>query len=182
MQAVPNVRRYMKPTSLSFDPNMPVYEALDTLVAKRLAGVPVIDEEDRLVGFLTEKDCLRLLAVSHLYNMTGRRVGDIMSGIYQGLHPDMDILSASMVFLNCNFATLPVLEGDELVGSLTRQDILAAIQQFYREKGLDHKNNKAAQAAFNNPSSIEQLQLVVGLSNNEQLASVLARRFTDKPE
>ena len=176
MQRVPSVRDIMKETVLSLRPEMCVFEAVDFVVGKKLAGVPVIDENDTLVGFLTEKDCLRLEVVAHQYNMTGRSVRDIMSGINQGLHPDTDVLSAASVFLACNFATLPVIDGDRLVGSITRQDMLRAVQRWHRKRGQDFRQEKAAQKMVDNPSSIGQLQMLVGKSNNQQLASVLGRR------
>ncbi len=176
MQRVPKVREIMQETVHSVHPDMCVFEAVDFVVAKKLAGVPVIDENDTLIGFLTEKDCLRLQFVAHQYNMTGRSVRDIMSGINQGLHPDTDVLSAASAFLACNFATLPVVDGDRLIGSLSRQDMLSAVQRWQRERGQDFRQDKAAQKMVDNPSSIEQLQVLVGKSNNQQLASVLGRR------
>ncbi|MDK1021836.1 MAG: CBS domain-containing protein [Candidatus Hydrogenedentes bacterium] len=176
MQRVPKVREIMKRTVHSLPPNMCVFEAVDFVVAKKLAGVPVIDENDTLVGFLTEKDCLRLEVVAHQYNMTGRTVRDIMSGINQGLHPDTDLLSAASAFLACNFATLPVIDGDQLVGSITRQGMLSAVQRWHRDRSQGYQQEKAAQRMVDNPSSIGQLQMLVGKSNKQQLASVLGRR------
>ena len=176
MQRVPSVRDIMQETVHSVRPEMCVFEAVDYVVGKRLAGVPVIDENDTLVGFLTEKDCLRLQVGAHQYNMTGRSVRDIMSGINQALHPDTDLLSAATAFLACNFATLPVLDGDQLIGSISRQDMLSAVQRWHHERGQDFQQEKAAQRMVDNPSSIEQLQVLVGKSSKEQLASVLGRR------
>ncbi len=176
MQRVPSVRDIMQETVHSLHPGMCVFEAVDFVVGKRLAGVPVIDDNDTLVGFLTEKDCLRLQVVAHQYNMTGRAVRDIMSGISQGLHPDTDLLSAASAFLACNFATLPVIDGAQLIGSITRQDMLGAVQRWHHERGQDFQQGKAAQRMVNNPSSIEELQVLVGKSSNQQLASVLGRR------
>lgn len=176
MQRVPSVREIMKETSLSLRPDMCVFEAVDFIVAKKLSGVPVIDETDTLVGFLTEKDCLRIQVVAHQHNMTGRTVRDIMSGINQALRPDTDLLSAASAFLACNFATLPVIDGDRLVGSITRQHMLTAVQRWYKKRGSDIQREKAAQILVDNPSSIGQLQMLVGRSSNEQLASVLGQR------
>jgi len=176
MQNVPTVRDIMTETALSVPPTMGVFDAVDLVVAKKLVGVPVIDENDVLVGFLTEKDCLRLQVIAHQYNMTGREVRDIMSGINQALHPDTDLLSAATAFLGCNFGTLPVIDGDELVGSITRQSMLQAVQRWHQERGQDIAQGKADQSMVDNPSSIGQLQALVGRSNNHQLASVLRGR------
>ena len=178
MSSVPHVREIMVEASFSLSPEMSAHEAVDALVAKKTSGLPVIDQGGNLVGFLTEKDCLRLQVTSHQYNMTGRRVKDIMSDIKSGLQPEMDLLTAAMQFLTCNFATLPVLDGHKLVGSISRQNMLEAIQKMYVQTGMMKQENKHTQQIVDNPSSIGQLQQLVGKSNNAQLASVFARRHS----
>lgn len=178
MDKVPAVRDVMVEANFSLDPDMSAYEALDILVSRRSAGIPVIDHAGKLVGFFTEKDCLRLLAVAHLSNVTGTRVRDAMSEIKAALHPDMDILTATMHFLNCNFATLPVIDGDRLVGCVSRQNMLQGLQNLYRERGLHKEHSKKSVKIVENPSSIADLQELVARSNNAQLASVLAGRLT----
>lgn len=179
MTKVPVVRDIMVEAPFSFPPDMPAYDAVDKLIAKDVPGVPVIDESKALVGFLTEKDCLRLLAIAHQYNMTGRTVGDIMSQIKESLHPQMDLLSAAMRFLNCNFSTLPVMEEEQLVGSITRHAMLKTIQQFHSTNGHGIEVSKRNQRLMQNPLSIEELQIVVMQSDNAQLASVLRGRYKD---
>jgi CBS-domain-containing membrane protein len=162
--------------------DMDAFEAVDLLVAKKLgfAGCPVVDAAGALIGFLTMKDCLRLQVMAHQYNMTGRTVRDIMSGINNSLSLDSDILSAATVFLNCNFLMLPVMDGAKLVGSVTRRDLVVAIQQWYRKRGDQIRGEKDDQILVDRPTSIEQLQALVGMSNNAQLASVLGGRHSDK--
>ena len=176
MQTVPLVRDLLVETSAYLSPDMPAFDAVDILASKNVAGLPVIDDAGRLCGFLTEKDCLRLLAVSHLYNMNGRRVSDIMSEAKEALRPDMDILTAAMRFLNCNFAMLPVLDGERLVGSITRQKVLQAIQRYFSERGAHIESGRRAQELQDRPASIDQLQILVARSNNAQLASMFAGR------
>lgn len=182
MNEVPTVREMMVKVTASVSPDSPVYEALDTLVAKKLAGIPVIDAQGRLAGFLTEKDCLRLQGNSHQYNMTGCHVRDIMSEIKQKLHPEMDLLTAITQFLSCNFATLPVLEGDKLVGSITRHNVLKTIQAMHKERGQHIREDKKAIQIVVNPSSIDELQTLVGRSSKAQLASVFGGRHSPKKD
>lgn len=176
MHKAPYVRDIMHETHFSVAPDTPVYDALDLLIRKKLSGIPVLDD-GKLVGFLTEKDCLRLQATAHQYNMTGRTVKDIMSSINHTVRPETDLLSAAQVFLQCNFSALPVIEGETLVGSLTRRDVVHGIQKWHRDRGLDFAHEKAAQNMVNNPNSIEAMQNLVNSSmNREQLASVFRSR------
>lgn len=176
MSNVPNVRDIMVPTTLSVSPEMFAHKAVDILVAKKVPGLPVIDDAGRLAGFLTEKDCLRVQFTSHQYNRTGSKVKDIMSEIKSGLHADMDVFSAASQFLACNFPTLPVLDGDTLVGSITRLNMLEAIQKMFAAAGKSKEDEKADQKMVDNPSSIGQLQALVGKSSKQQLAAVFASR------
>jgi len=176
MSKSPLIRDIMTENKFSIQSDMAVYDALDFLIAKKVSGIPVIDDGDKLVGFLTEKDCLRLQANAHQYNMTGRTVRDIMSSITEALQPSFDLLSAATVFLRCNFTTLPVMDGEHLVGSVTRQSIIHAVQQWHHTRGMEHKLMRTDQALMDHPSSIEEIQNLVGKSNNEQLASVLGKR------
>lgn len=176
MHRAPTVRDIMLESKFSVKPETPVYEALDLLVAKKVSGLPVLDGK-MLVGFLTEKDCLRLQATAHLYNMTGRLVRDIMSSINEALHPDSDLLSATFVFLQCNFATLPVIADGELLGSLTRQKVIQAIQKWHHDRGLDFQQVKNTHYMQDHPTSIQAMQSLVNSSKSrEQLASILRTR------
>ena len=178
MSSLPTVQDIMVKNTVHLAPDMDAYEAVDLVSAKKLAGVPVVDAEDRLVGFVTEKDCLRLQVTSHQYNMTGRKVHDIMSEIKAQLRPEMDLFTAATQFSSCHFGTLPVLDGDRLVGSISRQNMLDAIQKMHVELGKDKREDRVAQSMVDNPSSIGELQALVGRSNRAQLASVFARRHS----
>jgi predicted transcriptional regulator len=176
MHHAPLVNDIMVESKFSVKPSTAVYEALDLLIAKKLSGLPVVDEKV-LVGFLTEKDCLRLQATAHMYNMTGRLVRDIMSSINEALKPDADLLSAALVFLQCNFTVLPVIEDGVLLGSLTRQKVILGIQKWHHDRGLDFQHEKESQHIQDNPTSIESMQKMVSQSQNkEQLASVFRMR------
>jgi CBS-domain-containing membrane protein len=178
VKSVPLVRHVMQPSVEAISPDMDAFEAIDRILARKhgFGGLPVVNAGGRLVGFLTMKDCLRLQVLAHHHNVTGCTVRDIMSGINNSLHPEMDILTAATVFLNCNFLLLPVIEEKALIGSVARRDLVLAIQAWYRERGFVMQNEKTMLSLVDAPTSIAQLQALVGISNNAQLASVLGGR------
>lgn len=176
MHQAPLVKDIMIESKFSVEPNTLVYEALDLLIKKKLSGLPVLDDKI-LIGFLTEKDCLRLQATAHMYNMTGRLVRDIMSSISEALKPDADLLSAALIFLQCNFTTLPVIDDGVLLGSLTRQKVIHGIQKWHHDRGLDFQHEKDTQHMQDNPTSIQSMQQMVSRSQSkEQLASMFRTR------
>lgn len=178
VKSVPLIRNIMQQSAEFISPDMDAFAAIDRILTRKrgFGGLPVIDSDGSLVGFLTMKDCLRLQILSHHHNVTGCTVRDIMSGINNSLHPDIDILTAATIFLNCNFLLLPVVEGNALVGSVARRDLVVAIQAWYRERGHSMQTEKTKLSLVEGPTSIAQLQALVGMSNNAQLASVLGGR------
>ena len=52
------IREYMNPRPAIFRPDQTVYEAIHALLTAGVTGGPVVDAQHRLVGFLSEHDCL----------------------------------------------------------------------------------------------------------------------------
>lgn len=115
----------------TLNPDKPILEAVDYLLENRVTGAPVIDSKQRILGILTEFDCLRILAEGGLDADVPRgNVSDYMSVSVTTVPPRMDIYYAAGVFLANRFRRLPVVDGDgRVVGAITRLDILRAIQK-----------------------------------------------------
>jgi len=110
-------------------PRMPVSEAITLLLKHRLSGVPVVDEAGELVGFLSERDCLKTLVHARYHNLPTVSVADLMTTEVETIGPDMDILEVTNLFLSKPFRRLPVLEDGRLVGQISRSDVLRAVDK-----------------------------------------------------
>ncbi|HEY2386531.1 MAG TPA: CBS domain-containing protein [Candidatus Binatia bacterium] len=55
------IREIMTTSTLTIDPDASIHEAVDVMVGKRIGCLPVV-ASGRLVGLLSESDCLRYLA------------------------------------------------------------------------------------------------------------------------
>ncbi len=175
---VPTVAQIMSPKVFTLDPDMPISEAIDLLLSRKASGAPVVDKEGRLVGILSEKDCLRVLS-NEMWDgeSTVRdKVRDYASDVKQSLEPQMDLFSAAQRFLQCHFATLPVIEGDQLVGIITRQDMLRGVKRFQQALLQEKLHEQHALKVYQHPASIDEMQEVASVANKEQLASLLSRR------
>jgi len=176
MAKVPTAKDFMHPPTVTLHPDMDVFDAIEALARKRESGAPVVDEANKLTGILTEKDCLRVLSAEAYGNMASGRVRDYMSEVKLAATPGMDLFAVAHLFLASNFATLPVLEGDTLVGRISRQDMLRGILQFQRTLEAGRVKEGQALKTLQQPESIEELQNLVGSQKKEQLAAVLSRR------
>ena len=127
MSGLPSVSSHMDTVVQTLRPDMSIMEAIDALIEWHVTGAPVVDEQMNLVGILTEKDCLKVLALGTDGEPSRGNVGDYMQRDVVSIPPTMNIYYAAGVFLNHNFRRLPVVVGGKLVGAITRFDILRAV-------------------------------------------------------
>ena len=72
MERIPVVKNYMITRLITLTRDMDVYFAIGLLLKNRISGAPVIDNDNNLVGILSEKDCLRIFANGSFYDMPWR--------------------------------------------------------------------------------------------------------------
>jgi CBS domain-containing protein len=128
MDRLPLVRDHMDKQVPTLRPEMDILDAVGFLLEKRVTGAPVVDKSGRLVGILTEKDCLRLVAEGVEGNLPHGNVETFMSANPETIPPDMDVYFAAGIFLKRTFRRLLVVEDGKLVGAITRFDILRVIR------------------------------------------------------
>ena len=128
MLNLPKVSDYMDTVVPTLRAETQIFDAVDFLLAKHVTGAPVVDDENRVIGILTEKDCLQLLAAGSDASVPKGDVKSYMSTEVQTIPKTMNIYFCAGLFLNTTVRRFPVVDGDKLVGAITRFDILRAIQ------------------------------------------------------
>ncbi|MET1256343.1 CBS domain-containing protein [Aliikangiella maris] len=120
------VKDYMTSAMITMKPHVDIVEAAQTLLEYRLSGAPVVDNHNRVIGFLSEKDCLHTV-LSAVYNQDyGDLVSDRMSTQLKTVHPSDNITDVAEKFLKDGVRMYPVIEKDVLVGMISRQSVLNA--------------------------------------------------------
>ena len=127
------VKDYMARTLITFKPETEVLDAVHTLVDKRIAGAPVVDDEGSLVGMLSEFDCMRVVLGASYHGNAGGPVRDYMTTDTQTVDAQMNIVDLAQVFIDTGFRRFPVIEGNRLVGQICRRDVLRALQTIARD-------------------------------------------------
>lgn len=124
---------------VTFTPETDLYEAMSVLLSRKFSGASVVDSEGTLVGVLSEKDCLRVIAGEVFDGLPEGRVGDYMSRDLITVSPSTSLFDITALFLNRPIRRLPVVEEDaRLVGQISRRDVLWAIESM-REYHLHPK-------------------------------------------
>ena len=124
---LPTVREYMDTFVDTISPDLDIMEAVRFLLQKRVTGVPVVTN-GKLVGMLSELDCLKLLTHVEGCDKGTCRVKDFMTTDVHTIPPSMDIYYVAGLFMRVPFRRFPVVEDGRLVGAITRFDVLRAVK------------------------------------------------------
>ncbi len=130
-------RDLMATNLLTFRPEQTLLEAIEALIKHRVSGAPVVDSAGALIGMLSELDCLRMLASDEFYLQTQEEdalVGQFMSTGGRTIPPDLGIYAISHYFLTNPLRRLPVVEGEKLVGQVSRRDVLRGMELMSRKR------------------------------------------------
>jgi CBS domain-containing protein len=87
----------------------------------RHTSLPVVDGQSRLVGIVSEAD---ILAVPHAGRSVAATVERVMTTTPIVVHAGATVGEARALVADRGLRTLPVIEGDRLVGVLGRSDLI----------------------------------------------------------
>ena len=132
MGVLPTVRMHMDKRVCTLRPETKIRDAVKLLVRNHVTGAPVVDENRKVVGILTERDCLKLFAKGVEGDAIQGDVASFMTGEVTTIPPDVDVYYTAGLFLRHHFRRLPVVEDGKLVGAITRFDILRVIRSNLR--------------------------------------------------
>jgi CBS domain-containing protein len=105
--------------------------AMRVILDNKISGVCVVDDQQRLVGILSELDCLNAVLQAN-YNETG--VGLVRDHMAHDnlvvANPHEDITDVAQDMLRKHKRRRPVVEDGKLVGQITCRQLLSAVRSF----------------------------------------------------
>ena len=102
---------------------MSVDAAMDLLITNNIGCLPVVDDDGKLVGIVSDKDIFRKIhqTKGQYHSLT---VGDIMTdALIVGLPDDELVYIAGIMDKNW-IRHVPILDGEKLVGLISQRDII----------------------------------------------------------
>ncbi|MGY5352215.1 CBS domain-containing protein [Wenyingzhuangia sp. IMCC45533] len=113
---------------ITFSPEQKVVEAMQILVNHNISGACVVDEDDVLLGIISEGDCMKKIANSRYYNIPlhDQLVKDYMDPIVETVEADQNIYDVAQKFCVVRRNRFPVVEGKKVIGQISRKDVLRA--------------------------------------------------------
>ncbi|MEM6929200.1 MAG: CBS domain-containing protein [Myxococcota bacterium] len=124
-------------TTLS--PSQSLREAFAHLEAEEKAGAPVV-HDGRVVGFLSQLDCIRAMSTSAFHRRPTGVVQDHMTAPTITTVPDADLFNVAEEFLESGHHHLPVVdEAGGLLGVVALSDVCRGLVELRRRAPrLDH--------------------------------------------
>lgn len=129
-----SIRDFMATELITFSPDTQIETAIEIFLANKISGAPVIDNAGNLVGILSEKDCMKTLFESSYYNNLGGHVKEYMSTELITVDVHDTLSNIANKFIQSRFRRFPVMEGEKLVGQISRRDVLRAMDKLSKEE------------------------------------------------
>lgn len=124
------VRDYMT-QARTVNQSITIAEAAKEILASKISGISVVNDDGDLVGMLSELDCLRSVVDAYNGGVPGAaKVADVMTRDVETNSPNEDIINVAASMLDHKHRRRPVVENGKLVGQLTCRSILGAIKDF----------------------------------------------------
>jgi CBS domain-containing protein len=158
------VREIMSSPAITVTPETEIRDVARIMRENLFSGVPVVDEQDGLLGIITEMDLIarnaplqrpQYIAVlsamipvniaevrqyrEQLRQVLATTAGDLMQEEVETVSPETPIEEALEAMLDPEVTMLPVMEGETVVGVVTRTDLVRLIEQL--EMAPDEESN-----------------------------------------
>ncbi|QDV64968.1 CBS domain-containing protein [Crateriforma conspicua] len=134
----PTAVSLMMPNVRVIRPDMGLDEITSFLLEHRQCIAPVVRADGNrkiLLGLVTEQTCLEYLVNEIFYGDPCPRTEaqTIMQKHPICVSRDVDLFTLASMFLHHPFRHLIIAEGEEFIGIVNRHDVIAALEQYYRQ-------------------------------------------------
>ena len=112
---------------MTIEPNAKIIEVIKLMVEHKVTGLPVVNEDMGLLGMVTEKDILKILLYGK--DIRKRTASDLMTMGITSFNEDDDLMPILKSLVENNFRRVPILSDQELVGIISRRDIIRFLSE-----------------------------------------------------
>lgn len=149
----------MEKVFVSASPDTSIFDLVHMFVKHKISAIPIVDDEENLVGIITDADLLykkikphvphyvNLLGASIYYNgiseydkgfkkLMACTADAMMTKDVIIASPDADVEQIAGVMVAEHLKVIPIVDGRRVVGIITRSNI---ISELYREYGTEEQ-------------------------------------------
>ena len=141
---VPHAGDLMNRKVHTVTPEMSLEELIDFMLKHKISNTPVVEKRDSktyLVGFISEADALEHLSNEMFYSVRAPQhtVETCMKRHPMAITEDVDVFAIASLLVAHGYRHVPVVdENNQLLGVVSRRDVLKPMQEFYAEAIKQH--------------------------------------------
>ena len=122
------VKDIMTTNLVLFTVEQSIHEVMNSFIKNKISGGPVVDDRGKLIGVISEADCMKEVSDSRYFNMPilDKSVGHFMTKEVEALPASMTLFDAASRFHETSRRRFPVVDNTKLVGQISRKDIVIA--------------------------------------------------------
>ena len=125
-----NALDYMTAQPVVVKPDTNIFNVIHEIIVHKVSGASVVDENKKLVGVISEIDCLRAILDGSYYNQVDGTAADFMTVEVETVSTPIDILAVATRMVANQRRRIPVVENGKFIGQLSVRSILKAIKDF----------------------------------------------------
>ena len=158
--SIKKIQGVMTKKVITATPGETVKDVVNKLSKNNISGVPIVDDENRVVGMVSESDILQILKnksrklslifpSSHALGMTfeesidfrelrevmievqNYKVEEVMNRDVTTVGPEKTIAEVSNIMVQNNINRIPVVKRDKIIGIITRGDIIKGLSSIF---------------------------------------------------
>ena len=169
------VSHWMSTDLITIGKQASIQEAMALMKRESIRHLPVVDQQMKLVGWITDADLRGVLIASMLEELT---LEDVMIRKPFTVHPEMPLEEAARILLEKRVGGLPIVKDGTLVGVITTVDVLSAFITFL---GLFADSTRLDIKVSGSPNPLPEITRIVRLHGAE-IISVCHLPFEEGPE
>lgn len=128
------VERFMSRDLFTVRPEDVIDLAASLMNWKHIRHVPVEDDEGNLVGVVSHRDLLEIMAKNSRRDGSEIVIKDVMKTDLVTVGPQTPTLDALTIMRQRNIGCLPIVQGGKLVGMVTAHDFLTVSARLFEER------------------------------------------------
>ena len=121
------VKDYMSPEHYAVHCGVTVRTAVETMLRARVLGVPVVGDDKKLVGYVSEQDCIKELLNDAMFCDESASVASVMQTAVVSFDPEASVVEVAQSMLRHHHKNYPVVSNGKLIGVISRSMVLAAL-------------------------------------------------------
>ena len=160
-----------KPQPVTFMAKDKVSKAIEAMAEKNYGSVVIVDDEDRVVGIVTERDIVKKLVKNNLSSKT-TQLGEIMTPNPRVANENDDVIDWLRIMSNDRFRRLPVVDAEGKIKVIFTQGDFVS----YTWPDLIYQASQLAKASFMKGFSFNTLlimMLVYGIALIAAMKAIL---------